>query len=77
MRALSIKTRPSAVSPAFIVSSKGRSFLYNTDSLTSKRKTDMVIQHDDLADCSGVLKLQDGLLLDTKNDNVLAPYTDL
>lgn len=76
IRALSIKTRPSAVSPAFGVNSL-RSLRYNTYSLTSKRKAYMVIQHDDLADGSRVLKLQNRLLLDTKDDNVLAPYTDL
>ena len=37
----------------------------------------MVIQHGDFAYCPGILQLEDGLLLDTKNYYVLAPNTNL
>ena len=34
----------------------------------------MIVQHDDLADGAGILELQDGLLLDTEDDNIFPAH---
>ena len=43
---------------------------------TGKCKADMIIKHNHLSYCSRILKLKDRLLLNTKDDNVLAANTD-
>lgn len=69
-----MRTRPSAVRPG-----ERLSYTVNRrlDMRTGERKTDVVIQHDNLAHSSWVLQLENGLLFDTKNYNIFAHYTDL
>lgn len=44
---------------------------------TGKGKADMIVQHGNLPDSTGILQLQHGLLLHAQYDNVLAADADL
>jgi len=73
--ALSISTRPSAVRPW----KNHRKLFQQIDGvgLTSERKTDVIIEHDNLSYCSGVLQLKNRLLFHAQNHDILPAHTHL
>lgn len=69
-----MRTRPSAVRPDRCEDLNRQEAAAKS---TCESKTDVIVQHDDLTDSSGVLQLKYGLLLDTKDNDALAANTDL